>query len=221
MLSNPDISPSASINQWIVAILTFHFDLVHVPGMHHGPNGLSRRPRQVGDDEDRDDEEDFADWIDQLHGFLHQINVIDIHPLTTSDSLPLPFPCISTLAQATDLSEEDTTTLDTTDTNIDNYTLAPWSVQAKVDDSRLLKVFQWLQDLNRPDSLSDTEYATFVWYCMDFFVDDNWLWHKDSYGAHKLVIPPGRRLSIIRTTHDSLGHKAFYATKAHISQCFW
>jgi hypothetical protein len=147
MLSNPDISPSASINQWIVAILTFHFDLVHVPGTHHGPDGLSRRPRQVGDDEDRDDEEDFADWIDQLHGFLHQINIIDIHSPTTSDSLPLPFPCISTLAQATDLSEEDTTALDTTDPDIDDYTLIPRSAQAKVDDSCLLKVFQWLQDL--------------------------------------------------------------------------
>jgi hypothetical protein len=52
MLSNPDISPSASINRWIVAILTFHFDLIHVPGTHHGPDGLSRWPRQVGDDED-------------------------------------------------------------------------------------------------------------------------------------------------------------------------
>jgi hypothetical protein len=86
-------------------------------------------------------------WIDQLHGFLHQINVVDTRPLTTSDSLPLPFPRISTLAQATDLSEEDTSVLDTTDTDIDDYTLAPWSAQAKVDDSRLLKVFQWLQDL--------------------------------------------------------------------------
>jgi hypothetical protein len=70
------------------------------------------------------------DWIDHLHGFLHQINVVDIQPLPTSDSLPLPFPCISTLAQATDLSEEDTTTLDTTNSNIDNYTLAPQSAQA-------------------------------------------------------------------------------------------
>jgi hypothetical protein len=92
MLSNPDISPSASINRWIVAILTFHFDLVHIPGTHHGPDGLSRRPRQVGDDEDRDDEEEFVDWIDQLHGFLHQINIVDIRLPTTSDSLPLPFP---------------------------------------------------------------------------------------------------------------------------------
>jgi hypothetical protein len=144
MLSNPDISPSASINRWIVAILTFHFDLIHIPGMHHGPDGLSRWPWRVGDDEDQDDEEDFTDWIDQLHGFLHQINVVDIHLPTTSNFLPLPFPHISTLIQATGLSEEETST---TNADIDDYTLAPRSAQAKVDDSRLLKVFQWLQDL--------------------------------------------------------------------------
>jgi hypothetical protein len=170
MLSNPDISPSASINRWIVTILTSHFDLVHVPGTHHGPDGLSRQSRQVGDDEDRDDKEDFADWIDQLHGFLHQINVVDIRLLTTPDFPPLPFPRISTLIQATDLSEEETSM---TDADIDDYTLTPRSAQAKVDNSRLLKVFQWLQDHRRPDGLSDVDYATFVWYCTDFFVDDN------------------------------------------------
>jgi hypothetical protein len=94
-------------------------------------------------------------------------------------------------------------------------------VQAKVDDSRLLKVFQWLQDLRQLDSLSDAEYATFVQYCTDFFVDDNRLWCKDSHSAHKLVIPPGRRLDIICIAHDSLRHEAFYATKAYISQHFW
>ena len=41
MLANPDLSPSASINLWILSILTFHFDLVHVPGTMHGPDGLS------------------------------------------------------------------------------------------------------------------------------------------------------------------------------------
>jgi hypothetical protein len=130
-----------------------------------------------------------VDWIDQLHGFLHQINVVDIRHPTPSDSLPLPFPRISTLVQATDLSEEETST---TDADIDDYTLAPRSVQAKIDDSRLLKVFQWLQDLRRPDNLSDAEYATFVRYCMDFFVDDNRLWCKDTHGTHKSVIYPGR-----------------------------
>jgi hypothetical protein len=48
---------------------------------------------------------------------------------------------ISTLTQATDLSEEETTALNTTDTDIDDYTLAPRSGQAKVDNSHLLKVF--------------------------------------------------------------------------------
>jgi hypothetical protein len=71
MLANPDISPSASINQWIVTILTFHFDLVHVVGTHHGPDELSRRPCQDRDDEEKDDEADFEDWINQLHGFMH------------------------------------------------------------------------------------------------------------------------------------------------------
>jgi hypothetical protein len=41
MLKNPDIAPNATINRWIVSILTFHFTLVHVPSTHHGPDGLS------------------------------------------------------------------------------------------------------------------------------------------------------------------------------------
>ena len=62
MLKNPDVSPSASMNRWILAILMFHFTLVHVPGLHHGPNGLSRwRPQP--DDQD-EPEDDFEDWID-------------------------------------------------------------------------------------------------------------------------------------------------------------
>jgi hypothetical protein len=43
-----------------------------------------------------------------------------------------------------------------TNADIDDYTLAPQSVQAKVNDSHLLKVFQWLQDLRRLDGLSVT-----------------------------------------------------------------
>src|SRR5271154_2423497 len=74
MLSNPDISPSASINQWIIAILTFHFELIHVARTYHAPDGLSRRPQQPNDKDAEDDKEEFQDWIDRLHGFMHQIN---------------------------------------------------------------------------------------------------------------------------------------------------
>jgi RNase H-like domain found in reverse transcriptase len=73
MLANPDIQPSASINRWIVSILTFHFDLVHVKGTFHGPDGLSRRPKQPLDPEIDADDFDFEDWVDCLHGFMHQI----------------------------------------------------------------------------------------------------------------------------------------------------
>ena len=78
MLNNPDITPSASVNRWIVSILTFHFELQHIPGKHHGPDGLSRRPPQPDDDsdeeEDSEDKEEFKDWIDNLYGFTHMIN---------------------------------------------------------------------------------------------------------------------------------------------------
>ena len=59
MLPNPDIVPSASINCWIVSILMFHFTLVHVPGTHHGPDGLSKWRPQPGDKEELQD--DFED----------------------------------------------------------------------------------------------------------------------------------------------------------------
>ena len=75
MLQNPDIQPSASINRWIVSILTFHFTLVHVKGAVHGPDGLSRRPRQP-DDPEEDEDDEFDDWIDELHGFIHMLQPI-------------------------------------------------------------------------------------------------------------------------------------------------
>jgi hypothetical protein len=78
MLNNPDIAPLASMNQWIVSILTFHFELQHVPGKSHGPDGLSQRPPQPDDDSDDnecdEETEEFKDWIDNLYSFVHMIN---------------------------------------------------------------------------------------------------------------------------------------------------
>lgn len=75
MLNNPDTAPSASINQWIISILTFHFELRHVPGKQHGPDGLSRRPPQPEDaDTEDEDSNDFDDWVDKLYGFIHLVN---------------------------------------------------------------------------------------------------------------------------------------------------
>jgi hypothetical protein len=91
-----------------------------------------------------------VDWIDELHGFMHQINVIDIHLPPTSDSLPLPFPHILTLAQATDLSEEVTSM---TNTDIDDYILTPRSAQAKsttLASSKFSSDYEILDDQTAP-----------------------------------------------------------------------
>jgi hypothetical protein len=100
MLKNPDIAPNATINRWIIAILLFQFTLVHVPGHRHGPDGLSRRLRQDEDEaEDEADQEDFEDWVDHMHGFVHMIN----------DYYPIPFSsqnALSTFVQ-THLDNED------------------------------------------------------------------------------------------------------------------
>jgi len=42
MINNPDIQPNIMINRWIFAILLFNFQLRHVPGHAHGPDGLSQ-----------------------------------------------------------------------------------------------------------------------------------------------------------------------------------
>ena len=62
MLNNPDLQPNAMMNRWIAAILLFSFKLVHVPAeKHHRPDGLSQREPMDGEDNDKDDPED---WID-------------------------------------------------------------------------------------------------------------------------------------------------------------
>src|SRR5712664_1799138 len=74
MLNNPDTAPSASINHWIISILTFHFELRHVPGKQHGPDGLSRRPPQPKDITLDEGVDTFDDWVDNLYGFVYMIN---------------------------------------------------------------------------------------------------------------------------------------------------
>jgi hypothetical protein len=142
---------------------------------------------------------------------MHQINVVNFDPSSKTQ--------ISIFSQTIDFSGEDIDTV--INPNTDSYDLIPRSEQVKTLDARLLKVFKWLQDLTRPDDLSDSEYATFIRYCTEFFIDDNRLWRKHPQGVHKLVISPDHQLNIIRIAHDSLGHKAYFATKAHIDQQFW
>lgn len=102
MLNNAGFGPNATINRWIEKILMFHFELVHVAGKTHGPDGLSRRdfqpgdpPRAPPDPEEEDpygppvfrmgegvteaplDFEEFKDDIDTRGGYLQEARCIE------------------------------------------------------------------------------------------------------------------------------------------------
>ena len=206
MLANPDLSPSASINRWILSILTFHFDLVHVPGTMHGPDGMSRRRPQPGDEPEPED--DFDDWIDRLYGFMHLIN----------RSPPIQTPQIDIATFVSDVAEME---IPTEDISAASYADVPRTAQAKADDVRVDKVRSWLDSLIRPDDISDSDYASFIRFAMKFFLRDAKLWRKDASGCHKLVATPSSRYAVIVSAHDDVAHKGFYATHALISERFW
>ena len=211
MLNNPDISPSASINRWIVSILTFHFHLVHVPGSTHGPDGLSRRPRQPDDDPDFPD--DFNDWIDRLYGFMHQIN--DPFAIEQPNTIFSAF--ANNLAGAQISNSEEETSLD----NEDSYDQIPRKASAIAEEERLPIIHHWLTTLARPPSMSDSDFASFMRYATEFFVDGDRLWKKDPHGKHKLVVERNSRWKVLVGTHDNIGHKGFYPTRATILDQFW
>jgi hypothetical protein len=67
MINNPILQPNTTINRWIVVILLFFFELVHVSASKHtGADGLSRRPPA---DEDPLEEDDHEDWLDRSYSF--------------------------------------------------------------------------------------------------------------------------------------------------------
>jgi RNase H-like domain found in reverse transcriptase len=93
MLNHPEMGLNATITRWIEKVLMFHFELRHVPGKTFGPDGLSHRDKQEGDEEYPDDEdagkinelpkmtmpegvepplklEEFRDEIDSQRGYL-------------------------------------------------------------------------------------------------------------------------------------------------------
>jgi Integrase zinc binding domain/RNase H-like domain found in reverse transcriptase len=219
MLQNPDISPSASMNRWILAILMFHFTLIHVPGTHHTPDGLSRRKPQPGDEEEPED--DFEDWIDNINGFLHFLNP---HPSTyhsITSSPPIALYLTDDLTNPDDIPLATITPTTPEDNSPISYSDIPRTDSAIDMDRRLEKVQTWLETLERPPDLTDSEYKTFMRYCTEFGIINNRLWRKDPQGHHRMVVPCDRRLFLITSAHNDIGHHGVYATNALLTERYW
>jgi hypothetical protein len=208
MLNNPDTAPSASINRWIVSILAFHFELRHIPGKIHGPDGLSRRPPQPDDLDDDEDPDAFDDWVDHLYGFLHLINPATPAPHT--NDLLRRF----SVEQTPDNSPEPEEAEDIA------YT-PPRTEAAKLADQRLKQAHDWLTTLERPPETEDHDYSLIIRYSANFFITNGVLWKRDPQGAHKRVLFTGQRTKAMEAAHDDTGHRGFYATNALISERYW
>jgi hypothetical protein len=67
MLEQPDLMPSAPMNQWIQGILLFDFELIHVPATSFkGPDALSRRRPTTEEQQEAGDEPYDNTWLDDI-----------------------------------------------------------------------------------------------------------------------------------------------------------
>jgi len=163
MLNNPDIAPSASINCWIVSILTFHFKLHHVSGKIHGPDGLSRQLLQPGDLSDKEDNKDnFDDRVNNLYSFLHFIN------------LPAPAAQLERLLYTLAGQEAAILPKDFTESDAarDITYTAPHTKAADLADKHLRQVHDWLISLARLDTTGNHKYSLIICYTASFFTNN-------------------------------------------------
>jgi len=191
MLNNPDTVPLASINCWIVSILTFHFKLRHIPGKQHGPDGLSRRPPQPGDINTDEDPSGFDDWVDNLYGFIHLINHTAHAP--HSANLLYSFAAEVSAHHPEDMQEEASG-----EQAADlNYNIIPRTMNTVQADKKLELAHDWLTFFKQLDDLSDHDYEALIWYASGFFIDNGTLWRCDTQGTHKQVLYKNKCIEVV------------------------
>jgi hypothetical protein len=196
--------------------MMFHFDLVHVPGSFHGPDGLSRRKKQPGDQDETDDD-GFDDWIDKVNGFLHMTSTVSFRRFEQ----PLITIYVSEAVETEQNVGEENAAEREEEEEEETYAIVPRTEVAKKADERLEVVKEWHETLRRPEGMENVEYAKFMRYCTEFFIASDKLWRKDHRGEHKLVVAQSRRIFILNSAHNDVGHHGYFATNALISQRYW
>jgi len=68
MLNKLDLYPNAAMNRWIIAILIFDFELVHVPGTKHKRLDRLSKRRVVEGEEEGEGVEEAENWVDKIIG---------------------------------------------------------------------------------------------------------------------------------------------------------
>jgi len=152
---------------------------------------------------------DIDDWMTNSIGFMQVINTDYPHFQLQSHV-------------AVFVSEVAYITLPSDVGAITSYKDVPRTTKAQLDDDQIVLVWKWLEDLQWPGDFSDSEYKSFIGYCMMFF------YMQENCGAripsrwHKLVATPAS-LHIGHSPQCMMivAHKGFYATTLLIALCFW
>ena len=155
---------------------------------------------------------------------MHCINPLPSHSLTNqlllTTSLPITI-YVNEVGQEDSPEPMEQEAQQEQETLTAPYSTVPRSESTVKADQRLTEVQNWLETLNRPEGITDTEYKIFMCYCTEFFIFNNQLWQKDSKGQHKMVIAPECHLFLIFLAHNNIGHHGVYATNALLMEQYW
>ncbi|KAF9019523.1 hypothetical protein BDZ89DRAFT_959134, partial [Hymenopellis radicata] len=174
MLNNPDINPSATINRWVAGILLFTFTLVHVPGVKHGVDGLSRRRPFP---EDTPDDPEDGEWLDRRYAFMSIVNASDASRYRSS----------RVAVMNTAVASMPRYSYDPRNPNADasHAHVLPRSDKIIQMDARITQVRAFLDNLSFPESMTPRERESLIDYASRFFVKDGLLWRRAVNGQHQ------------------------------------
>ena len=101
-----------------------------------------------------------------------------------------------------------------------DYTAQVWVIRNEYTGDDLL-LAQYLESLQRPEGLSDTQYQQLRKKSWNFLVRDGYLFKR----ARKSGVPPRRvlgkpddRTDAIRQLHDEAGHRGTHVTYDHVAR---
>jgi hypothetical protein len=94
---------------------------------------------------------------------------------------------------------------------------------AVLQDERLPLIKEWLANpLVKNPVLDDRGYRKLIRAATHFFMtEDGRLYKRGIASAHKLVVDRSQRMYLMKASHDSLGHRGFFATKTLVNERFW
>ena len=192
MLNEPDLQPNAIINRWIMGVLMFDFDLIHVPAnSFRGPDALSRWPYHLMPEVKVSDEDDT--WLDKVALYARRVSTYEPTMVgayrTNYEALELPSCFLSRIQKNEEL----------------------------VQIRHFLNTLQTPPDLG-PTALKRFIKKAEKY----FWVDDHLYREHSEHGLpQRVVIEPETKQKILVEMHEHTGHRGVEALEKHVKTRFY